>query len=143
MQAPVNLVRPLTSYQPQHSLIFANMLRVLINRLEAATSRLEDIASSTQDSQQPPGIPAVAASAAAAIPPSQQAAQAVAPAPTPKQAPPPLPESVEAFDALINEEVKKFAALSDNLGGLLAEQVTRRQSWHAVVSDRTYSPPWS
>ena len=92
----------------------------MITRLEAATSRLEDIASTTLENQSVPnGIPPVAASAAAAVPPSQAQAQSA-----PKQAPPPpLPPSIEAFDDLINNEIKSFVDLSEAIGGLLAEQV--------------------
>lgn len=91
-----------------------------IARLEAATSRLEDIAqTTTQDPQDAHhGVPAVAASAAAALPPS-----AAKSSPTPVNVPAALPPAIEAFDALINNEVKRFANLSDSIGGLVAEQV--------------------
>jgi adenylyl cyclase-associated protein len=37
--------------------------------------------------------------------------------------PPPLPPVVEAFDVLLNQEVQKFADLSNKIGGVVAEQV--------------------
>lgn len=84
-----------------------------IRRLEAATSRLEDMASST--------VPPPAVNGAA--PPSSPAPPAIV-AP-PKAAPEPVPESVEDFDAFVNGSVKKYISLSDALGGPIAAQVGR------------------
>ena len=94
-------------------------------RLEAATTRLEDIASSTIELPQASSSPkdsATLASGASAIstPPS---------APTPAAAPPPpvvqepVPESIEEFDGFINNSVAKYAKISNAIGGLIAEQV--------------------
>jgi Adenylate cyclase associated (CAP) N terminal len=51
-------------------------------------------------------------------------AQAV-PVPPAQTAPPPepLPQAIEDFDGLINEDVQKYVSLSEGLGGLVAEQV--------------------
>lgn len=106
-------------------------------RLEAATSRLEDIASSSIEI--PQGVPALQQTLAS--PQSGTSTAAVSsvhtpapptPAPTPAQqpAPPkmpaePLPESIEEFDAFIKTSVGKFATLSKELGGLVAQQAAK------------------
>ncbi|KAF5025171.1 hypothetical protein F66182_2747 [Fusarium sp. NRRL 66182] len=100
-------------------------LTTLIKRLEAATSRLEDIASSA-------GPPANAAVLDQAIPsppnPSSIAPTLPASAPAPKIEPPaepidePLPESIEEFDAFLSSAVDNYVKLSHQLGGLVAEQ---------------------
>jgi adenylyl cyclase-associated protein len=91
-------------------------LTSLIHRLEAATSRLEDMASSSTEPPQTNG---------SAIPP------VVSAAPPPKapiipEAPllEPLPESVEDFDNFLSGPLKRFVNLSDEIGGPVAEQVS-------------------
>lgn len=99
----------------------------IFSRLEAATTRLEDIASSTIELPQASSSPqdgATLASGTSAIstPPS---------APTPAAAPPPpvvqepVPESIEEFDSFIDNSVAKFAKLSNDIGGLIAEQAAK------------------
>jgi adenylyl cyclase-associated protein len=93
-----------------------------IKRLEAATARLEDIASSTVEL--PQGVPALKETLA--TPQSgivNSAPAAAAPPPPPAPAPEPVPESIEEFDAFVNSTVQKYAKLSKDIGGLLAEQV--------------------
>lgn len=92
-------------------------------RLEAATSRLEDIASSSFEKP----------SALDAAPGAQQAAFAGAPArsslppaaPSAPAAPAKaeLPPMLAAFDALLDNELKEFTDLSKKIGGPVAEQV--------------------
>lgn len=109
-----------------------------ISRLEAATSRLEDMASSSIEI--PQGVPALNQTLASTqAGPSTNASSMqtpAAPTPTPTPAPPPappapkklaepLPESIEEFDAFIKNSVGKFAALSKELGGLIAEQAAK------------------
>ncbi|KAI6090186.1 adenylate cyclase associated N terminal-domain-containing protein [Hypoxylon rubiginosum] len=104
-------------------------LVTLIKRLEAATTRLEDIASSTIEL--PQAVPALAATLAtpsnhssATSPTPQHPAPTSAPAP--KQAPQePLPESVEEFDVFISQSVDKYVQASNKLGGLIAEQASK------------------
>lgn len=99
-----------------------------VTRLEAATSRLEDIATSTIEL--PQAIPGLQQSVAS---PSASTPLTSTPAPTPAPAPPapkptpvePLPESIEEFDAFINTSVGKFAKISKDLGGLIAEQANK------------------
>lgn len=105
-------------------------LTTLIKRLEAATSRLEDIATSTtelpqiipalsQPSLSPPRISGTAS-------PAPPASNSSPPAPpVPKVAPEPLPELVEEFDAFISQSVDKYVKASNKLGGLISEQASK------------------
>ncbi|RSL95896.1 hypothetical protein CEP52_011794 [Fusarium oligoseptatum] len=99
-------------------------LTTLIKRLEAATSRLEDIAASTE---LPPDAPAASPSnAAIAAPPAPAAPAAPAappkPEPVPEPVAEPLPESIEEFDAFLSSAVEKYVEQSQELGGVIAEQ---------------------
>lgn len=99
-------------------------------RLEAATTRLEDIASSTVEL--PQAVPDLTATVATPSntssptrPTPQQAVSAPAP-PAPVQVPQePLPESIEEFDAFIDQSVDKYVKASNKLGGLIAEQASK------------------
>jgi adenylyl cyclase-associated protein len=94
-------------------------LTAIIHRLEAATSRLEDMASTTVEAPTPKTNGA-APPPTAPLPPAPVAA--VAPEPS-KPLPEALPESVEEFDSFLTGPLKKFVNLSDELGGPVAEQV--------------------
>ncbi len=101
----------------------------LCRRLEAATSRLEDIATSVATFDQT-GSPAsgsglAIASPPAAVAPSSQALTAAAPAtPSPPPKGPELPVEVEGFDKLISGELATFIKLSDSLDPLLGQQAS-------------------
>ncbi|KAK2861270.1 hypothetical protein FQN49_004378 [Arthroderma sp. PD_2] len=88
-----------------------NNLTTLIKRLEAATSRLEDMASSLDGPSPNPtagnGVGGAEASKVAA--PALPAAE-------------PLPKCIEAFDTIISNEVKTFIDISQQLGGLVVPQ---------------------
>lgn len=107
-----------------------------IKRLEAATARLEDIASSTIElPQSVPALKETLATPQSGVAPASTAAPTPlpqAPAPPPAPAPEPVPESIEEFDAFVNTAVQKYAKLSKEIGGLLAKQV--RQSYHHYIS---------
>ena len=92
-------------------------LTAIIHRLEAATSRLEDMASATVE---PPKTNGAAPPPVIPLPPTPVAA---AVAEVPKPLPEALPESVEEFDAFLTGPLKKFVNLSDELGGPVAQQV--------------------
>lgn len=99
-------------------------------RLEAATSRLEDIASSTSDLPQGvPGLQQPGAAQSSAVSPATGPTGTATPAPAPPapRAIPqePLPEVVEDFDAFINSSVDKYVQSSNKLGGLIAEQAAK------------------
>ncbi|KAM0557920.1 hypothetical protein ACHAPJ_005084 [Fusarium lateritium] len=102
-------------------------LTTLIKRLEAATSRLEDIASSTGPPADAPvlnqTIPSPPnPSMVAAPPPGASSASKAAPVAKPEPAAEPLLESIEEFDAFLNSSVDKYVKLSHQLGGVVAEQ---------------------
>jgi adenylyl cyclase-associated protein len=100
-------------------------LTSLILRLEAATSRLEDIATSV-DSTHPETVAAIS-TAQATI--AENAAAAAAAIPVAAAAPPePLPRSIEEFDKVINEDVKGFVSASEAVGGPVQQQVSESAS---------------
>ncbi|KAF1930211.1 uncharacterized protein M421DRAFT_419262 [Didymella exigua CBS 183.55] len=94
-----------------------NSLTTLIKRLEAATSRLEDIASSsfTTDSgaSKTGTAAAVAAGGAAAAP------AAAVPSPRAVES---LPPSIAAFDELVSTELKTWLDLSSKMGAVIETQ---------------------
>ena len=96
-------------------------LTTLLLRLEAATSRLEDIATSV-DSTHPETIAAISTAQATIAENAAAAALPAAAAPPPE----PLPRSIEDFDNVINEDVKEFVAASEAVGGLVQQQVSGR-----------------
>jgi adenylyl cyclase-associated protein len=94
-------------------------LTAILHRLEAATSRLEDMAASTIDLPKLNGAaPTPAPTGPLPAPPT--ASRASEP---PKPIPEALPASVEDFDTFIAGTVKKYVNLSDEVGGPIAEQV--------------------
>ncbi|KAK1594470.1 adenylate cyclase associated N terminal-domain-containing protein [Colletotrichum navitas] len=103
-----------------------NNLTTLIKRLEAATARLEDIATSTIEL--PQAVPSLNQSVASpptvanASPPPPPPPQAVA---APQAPPEPVPESVEEFDQFIATSVEKYVKISQQLGGLIADQAAK------------------
>ncbi|KAI2613820.1 adenylate cyclase associated N terminal-domain-containing protein [Hypoxylon fragiforme] len=126
-------------------------LVTLIKRLEAATTRLEDIASSTIEL--PQAVPALTATVATPSDPSssasltpQHAGSTPAP-PAPKHVPQePLPESIEEFDVFINQSVDKYVKISNALGGLIAEQASmvlqgfKQQRRFLLISTKAKKP---
>lgn len=95
----------------------SSALTRIIYRLEAATSRLEDIASSTVGLEVLPNPNGAPSRSAAVVP-----VQAEAPPVPPKEELPPL---IVDFDTLIYGDVKAYYTLSTakSIGGLLGEQV--------------------
>jgi adenylyl cyclase-associated protein len=82
----------------------------LIKRLEVATTRLEDLAMSSSS-----------ASAVVAASNSPSSPKAVVPAPASNLSETPV--TVEKHDAVINEHLEKYYALSQELGEPVAAQV--------------------
>ena len=95
-------------------------------RLEAATTRLEDIASSTIELPQAvpglqQGVGSLQSSSSSGTPAPLPPVAAPA---TPAEEPPEeLPEVVEQFNNVIESCVQKYLALSTRIGGVVAEQV--------------------
>jgi adenylyl cyclase-associated protein len=106
-------------------------LTTLIKRLEAATSRLEDMAMSLDDPHSPKHVGSAAATPEPAAP---VPVNTVAP-PAPPAAPS-LPPQIEDFDALINGDVRSFVDLGEKIGGLVAEQ--SKAVLQAFEAERTY-----
>lgn len=103
-----------------------NVLTRLLPRLEAATSRLEDIASSTGAAESGHSTTTGIASTPAAVATASQAA-IPSPASTPAQAPLPkedLPASIEDFDGLTQGDLKTYHDSSKSQGGVIGEQVS-------------------
>ncbi|XMA16489.1 hypothetical protein WAI453_009280 [Rhynchosporium graminicola] len=92
-------------------------LTAIVRRLEAATSRLEDMASSSVELPTINGAPTPAPTGPLPAPPVAKALES-------KPVIEALPESVEDFDAFIAMTVKKFVNFSDELGGPVAEQAS-------------------
>lgn len=101
-----------------------NNLTTLIKRLEAATSRLEDIASSSQAFD--PNAAAVGGAAATGkstsapeLPVLTESTSQTTPRATPAA---PLPPALSDMDAIIENEVKAFVDASTGLDPLVSEQ---------------------
>jgi adenylyl cyclase-associated protein len=97
-------------------------LTTIIHRLEAATSRLEDIASSSVGYETP--NPNSSASSAVPLTPPMPTSGNTAPVPPKPVAV--LPASLEAFDILLNTDLKAWLELSSKLGGVIDGQVRGR-----------------
>lgn len=90
-------------------------------RLEAATSRLEDMAISF-DGTSPTAHGNVPVPIQPAVPePPKQVVPPPAPAPEPE------PPQIEDFDELIKSDVQAFVDLGKKIGGLVGEQVCYRR----------------
>ncbi|KAI5466541.1 adenylate cyclase associated N terminal-domain-containing protein [Mariannaea sp. PMI_226] len=118
-------------------------LTTLIKRLEAATSRLEDIASSTELPNDSPAVDPPTKS------PTDLSSTPTLPGPPPAPPKPvaePLPESIEEFDAFLNSAVEKYVKLSNALGGLVAQQAAlvrkglQEQRKFLLISTRARKP---
>ena len=97
----------------------------LVRRLEAATSRLEDMThDALEPRSQPNGIPAIPGGPPrSAVTEDARTDEPGGTSPPPKAMAQPLPPSIDDFDGLMNGDVKAFVNMSDELGGALAEQV--------------------
>lgn len=96
----------------------ASQLIILSHRLEAATSRLEDMATSV-DASHPETVAAINSASISQPEPTPTVAE------TAPRAPEPLPRSIEDFDKLIQEDVQGFVNASEKIGGLVEQQVRR------------------
>ncbi|OKO93316.1 Adenylyl cyclase-associated protein [Penicillium subrubescens] len=103
----------------------------LIKRLEAATSRLEDMAMSLDD----PNITKGMGSPSAAAPATPEPPKPAPPPPAPPAAPQ-VPPQIQDFDALIKGDVQNFVSLGEKVGGLVAEQ--SKAVLQAFQAERTF-----
>ncbi|KAI9739188.1 MAG: hypothetical protein M1834_007401 [Cirrosporium novae-zelandiae] len=99
--------------------VLGQRLRNLTTRLEAATSRLEDIAAATDPNAPSSGAASTPATAAATIVGGDHSSIATPPPEPPKET---LPVSIEAFDEIIDGDVKAYMDKSQEIGGLVAAQ---------------------
>lgn len=91
----------------------------LVTRLEAATSRLEDMAVSIDPSAATNGVSSAARGIVSPGASDEPSSNAIPPPPAVE----PLPKDIKCFDALIDGDVQNFVSISKELGGLIAEQV--------------------
>jgi adenylyl cyclase-associated protein len=107
-----------------------NVLIVMLRRLEAATSRLEDIASSSvpngETSDAAPSVNGAQSPGPggklAGPPTALSTAPSTAPS-TPKAPVESLPPVIEAWDEMMNTPLKAWSELSENLGEIVEGQV--------------------
>jgi len=105
-----------------------NNLTTLIKRLEAATSRLEDIAGAGQESTTRSVAPSISApSINGDATPSASQARTAAAEPVDDE-----PETVQDFDTMTKDDLKVFSELSEKVGGLVAQQVGLIGVWIVV-----------
>jgi hypothetical protein len=114
--------------QPQHITLDATPLTRLIARLEAATSRLEDIASSAAEYEPEAGAngapTAPGAKSAKGVPLAAAGVAAAGASPTPKPQED-IPPMIGDLDTLIRGDVADYVKLSNApaFGGPIGEQV--------------------
>lgn len=107
-----------------------------VRRLEAATSRLEDIAATTNGVEPADKSASIArstggvtgpttAASAIATPPAVGAAPAVKAVPAVEK-----PRSIADFDLMLSDDLQPFVTLSNKIGGLVAEQVCAIMAQH-------------
>ncbi|EPS25429.1 hypothetical protein PDE_00362 [Penicillium oxalicum 114-2] len=106
----------------------------LIKRLEAATSRLEDMAMSLDESNASKGT----APPSATAPATPDLPKPAPPPPAPPAAPaaPQVPAQIQDFDTLIKGDVQNFVNLGEKIGGLVAEQ--SKAVLQAFQAERTF-----
>src|SRR5437016_2193230 len=90
-------------------------LTSLLRELEAATSRLEDMASAIVEPPKTNGtLPAESSKATPVVVAAATSKPASPPAPKPIAEP--LPQIIEDFDSFIADSVQKYVKLSDEIG---------------------------
>ena len=90
----------------------------ILKRLEAATSRLEDMVPTIGDQSAVPNGLSTSGQDAETPGSSKQLGASDGP-----PSPAPLPPAIDDFDSVINGDVTKFVNMSEQIGGLVAEQV--------------------
>jgi adenylyl cyclase-associated protein len=84
-------------------------LTTLIKRLEAATSRLEDIATATEIPQAVPALTSISNAISASAPPEAEE----------------VPDFVSDFDNIVNDSVTRYVEASRRIGGLVTDQAEK------------------
>ena len=96
-----------------------------MRRLEAATSRLEDMVPNM--SGPAASTNGVQSAQAQGMPTAEGMGQSRGNAPPPYRHTETLPPTIDDFDSTINDEVKTFVNMSEEIGGLVAEQVCQER----------------
>lgn len=96
----------------------------ILHRLEAATSRLEDMVPHMAD--QSTITNGISSTDSNPTPKGAKQSEGAVTSPAPSAAP--LPASIDDFDKMINGELTTFVTMSEGIGGLLAEQVSPCES---------------
>lgn len=107
-----------------------DVMLTIFRRLEAATSRLEDMVPHMAEQSTALNGMASPDQSQSAAGGAKQVEGAVA-SPIPSAAP--LPASIDDFDKMINGDVTTFVAMSEEIGGLLAEQVSNWTSQTGAI----------
>ena len=101
----------------------ATLALTILGRLEAATSRLEDLVPTVAD-------PSLAADGAPSLsgpgPSTDRSLDQARPPSRPLET---LPPVIDDFDAIINGQVKSFVNMSEEIGGPVAEQAFTLGQW--------------
>jgi adenylyl cyclase-associated protein len=111
-----------------------NVLTVMVRRLEAATSRLEDIASSAFPNGESPA--AAGAKGAQSPGPAAKLATTTSATPTPQPPTESVPPAIEAWDEMANKELNHWLELSSMLGEVIEGQSKAVQQ--AFAAQRQY-----
>lgn len=132
-------IKMVARYLPLRPREFALTLH---GRLEAATSRLEDMVPNMGDST--PSSNGVQSSPGQGMTTADGIGQARGNVQSPRHIEA-LPPTIDDFDAIINGEVKTFVNMSEEIGGLVAEQVwpQRRWLWQKLEQLRSDTLPTS
>lgn len=114
---PFHLCQIHSTPRQMPSTLPAKLALTILGRLEAATSRLEDLVPTITD----PSVTTDAAQPLSGQGPSAE--RALDQARSPSRHMETLPPVIDDFDAIINGQVKSFVNMSEEIGGLVAEQV--------------------
>lgn len=108
----------------------------ILGRLEAATSRLEDMVPNIGDSS--PSTNGTQSNHGQGMTAVEGRDQARGIPPTPQRHLETLPPVIDDFDSIINGEVKTFVNMSEEIGGLVAEQVhlAEQAMFEGLLSDQ-------
>ena len=116
---PSSFLNPIILKMPSN--LPAKLALTILGRLEAATSRLEDLVPTIGDSSlTADGAHTLSEQGLSGDRGMDQAGAA------PRQTET-LPPVIDDFDGIINEQVKSFVNMSEEIGGLVAEQVRHLQ----------------
>ena len=101
----------------------------IVRRLEAATSRLEDMVPNMgEPSASTNGVQSNIGGGLTGV---KETSPAIANGASSQRYPETLPPAIDDFDGIINGEVKTFVNMSEEIGGLVAEQV-QNPSWSSL-----------